>query len=233
MNSDLIESIEEVLKSEMNLIKSYEGNQGVSYKIGINDKNYLIKKANKKNWIFKFFNQYTLKKEYAIYSRLNGVRGVPNCYGLTQDGDLILEYIEGLSYRKKQEQLADDDEFFKSFLDLILEMHGKGVAHGDLKRKDNIIVSNSNKPYLIDFGTAITINSKSNQIKKSIFSFLKKTDLNAWIKHKYSRQYDRIEEDDFVYYSSSTMDKLIRLTRKFWRTLTFRRFRKKRGQKQQ
>jgi len=76
----------------------------------------------------------------------------------------------------------------------------------------------------------MTLNPKDQFIKRWLYNFSKQTDLNAWIKHKYSRQYDRIEEDDLVYYSSSKMDKLVRLTRRFWRTLTFRQLRKKREQ---
>ena len=74
---------------------------------------------------------------------------------MTGRGDLILEYIEGQSYRDKQYELAGNQSFFQELLDLILNIHNKGIAHGDLKRKDNILVNNDNEPFLIDFGTAI------------------------------------------------------------------------------
>jgi len=78
----------------------------------------------------------------------------------------------------------------------------------------------------------MSLNSKNQFIKRWLYNFSKQTDLNAWIKHKYFRKYDQITEDDLAYYSSSKLDKLIRLTRKFWRTLTLRRFRKEREQQQ-
>ena len=76
----------------------------------------------------------------------------------------------------------------------------------------------------------MTISSKNQCIKRWLYNFSKQTDLNAWIKHKYFRQYDQITEGDLAYYSSNALDKLIRLIRKFWRTLTLRRFRKQREQ---
>ena len=94
-------------------------------------------------------------------------------------------------------------------------MHDLGVSHGDLKRKDNIFVDENKKPYLIDFGTAIS--SKTNNIaKKMFFQFLKKTDLNAWIKHKYRRNYENISQEDLKYYSPTATENIYRSIRVFW-----------------
>ncbi|GIT35333.1 MAG: hypothetical protein Ct9H300mP4_16520 [Gammaproteobacteria bacterium] len=65
---------------------------------------------------------------------------------------LILEFIEGDSYRKKEHILENRDQFFSHLLSLILSIHDAGVTHGDLKRKDNILIGDKNQPYLIDFG---------------------------------------------------------------------------------
>ncbi len=212
---DLIKSIEEELKTGHKLIKSYEGIQGVLYTLKLNGQCYLIKKANKPKTILGLFNQRSLKKESKIYNKLKGLKGIPNCYGLTNSGGLILEHIDGHSYREKQDELSDNEIFFQSFLELIFSMHKMGVAHGDLKRKDNILVSVKNEPFLIDFGTAITINKKSWIIQKCVFNFLKKTDLNAWIKHKYRRNYDSIKTEDLIYYSPTLIEKCYRIIRNF------------------
>jgi predicted Ser/Thr protein kinase len=85
-----------------------------------------------------------------------------------------------------------------------------GIAHGDLKRKDNLMVDKDLKPYLIDFGTAIVKYDRSGFIKKMVFDVLKKTDLNAWIKHKYKRSYDKISSEDLNYYSPTWIEKFYR-----------------------
>ena len=90
-----------------------------------------------------------------------------------------------------QFELDGNDHFFDSLLKLIISMHNAGIAHGDLKRKDNLMVDKNLNPYLIDFGTAVIKYEGSGFFKKMVFDFLKKTDLNAWIKHKYKRSYDR------------------------------------------
>ena len=211
--SDLIKSIEEELKTGDKLNKSYEGNQGVLYTLKLNGQCYLIKKANTSKTILSFFNQRSLKKESKIYNELRGLKGIPGCYGLTNNGDLILEHIEGHSYREKQYELSDNEIFFQSLFELITAMHKLGVAHGDLKRKDNILVNANNEPFLIDFGTAIIINKESWITRKWLFNFLRKTDLNAWIKHKYKRHYDNIDTKDLIYYSPTLVEKYYRIIR--------------------
>ena len=211
-----IESVEKALRDDQALVKSYEGNQGILFKLNLGDKNYLIKRANKSNVFLRCFNQRTLNRELEIYKKLKGIDGIPDCFGMTVRGELILEYIEGQSYRDKQYELAGDESFFQKLLDLILNMHNEGIAHGDLKRKDNILVNNDNEPFLIDFGTGISIDKPKGQIKRFIFRFLKSTDLNAWIKHKYNRNYDDISEDDRQYYSPTLIEKCYRIIRKIF-----------------
>ena len=211
-----IESVEKALRDDQALVKSYEGNQGILLKLNLGGKNYLIKRANKSTVFLSYFNQRTLNRELEIYKKLKGIDGIPDCFGMTVRGELILEYIEGQSYRDKQYELAGDESFFQKLLDLILNMHNEGIAHGDLKRKDNILVNNDNEPFLIDFGTGISIDKPKGQIKRFIFRFLKSTDLNAWIKHKYNRNYDDISEDDRQYYSPTLVEKCYRIIRKIF-----------------
>ena len=211
-----IESVEKALRDDQALVKSYEGNQGILFKLNLGGKSYLIKRANKSNVFLRYFNQRTLNRELEIYKKLKGIDGIPNCFGMTARCELILEYIEGQSYRDKQYELAGDESFFQKLLDLILNMHNEGVAHGDLKRKDNILVNKDNEPFLIDFGTGISIDKPKGQIRRPIFRFLKSTDLNAWIKHKFNRNYDGISEDDRRYYSPTLIEKCYRIIRKIF-----------------
>ena len=211
-----IESVEKALRDDQALVKSYEGNQGILFKLNLRGKKYLIKRANKSNIFLRYFNQRALDRELEIYNKLKGIDGIPHCFGMTWRGDLILEYIEGQSYRDKQYELAGNQSFFQELLELILTIHNEGIAHGDLKRKDNILVNTDNKPFLIDFGTAISIDNSKGRIKRFVFGFLKSTDLNAWIKHKYNRNYDDIIEDDIQYYSPRLIEKCYRIIRKIF-----------------
>ena len=229
----IFENINQRLRSDedIDLVRlTNQGHQGIAFKVLVDGQSFLIKRTNKIGVFTRRVSEHFIQHEYKIYQRLEGIAGIPKCYGLSDDGSLILEYIDGDSYREKEHILENRDQFFVDLLALILSIHEVGVSHGDLKRKDNILIGEKNQPYLIDFGAAMSLNSKSQFIKRWLYNFSKQTDLNAWIKHKYFRLYDEITKDDLTYYSSSKLDKLIRLTRKLWRTLTLRRFRKEREQ---
>ena len=212
---NIINSVNEAMRSNHNASFMKMGYQGVLYKLNVDGVQLVIKKANKQSFILGRLNQNSLHHEYKIYKQLKDLEGIPKCYGLTEKGDLILEYIDGQTYRESQYELEGKDEFFNQLLILIQKMHDLGVSHGDLKRKDNIFVDENKKPYLIDFGTAIS--SKTNNIvKRMFFQFLKKTDLNAWIKHKYRRNYENISQEDLKYYSPTATENIYRSIRVFW-----------------
>ena len=208
-NQELLRKISNELESSSS-ISDFSGNQGRLFTIDIDQKTYLIKSANIDNWWSKSINKWSIKREYRVYEKLEGLNGIPKCYGLTDEGCLVLEYIHGGSYRNKQLELDGNDHFFDALLELITSMHNLGVAHGDLKRKDNLIVDQNLKPHLIDFGTAVINYDESSSLKKIVFNFLKKTDLNAWIKHKYKRTYENISNEDLVYYSPTSLEKFYR-----------------------
>ena len=151
---DLLKTISEKLGTSASILL-FEGNQGRLFKIETDEKAYLIKSANQDHWWSKAINRWSIRHEFKIYEILENLDGIPKCYGLTRDGSLVLEYIDGESYRSKQFELDGNDQFFSSLLELIKSMHDRGVAHGDLKRKDNLIVDKALNPYLIDFGTAL------------------------------------------------------------------------------
>ena len=147
-NQELLRKISNELESSAS-IADFSGNQGRLFTIDIEEKTYLIKSANIDNWWSKSINKWSIKREYRVYQKLEGLNGIPKCYGLTDEGGLVLEYIDGGSYRDKQFELDGNDHFFDALLELITSMHNLGIAHGDLKRKDNLIVDQNLKPCLL------------------------------------------------------------------------------------
>jgi predicted Ser/Thr protein kinase len=177
-------------------------------------------------WPLRALRRAMLRREHAIYQRLQGVRGVPRCYGLQDSERLLIEYVAGPSLRDVELPAAARERFFDALLTVILALHRAGVAHADLKRKNNILLGPDSQPVLIDFGSAIA--EGSGRLRRGLFRQVCRMDLNAWIKLKYRRQYDRITPADRVYYRPTWLERAARLIRENWRTLTARRWRKAR-----
>ena len=111
-----------------------------------------------------------LKREHAVYARLDGIPGVPRSFGLVGDERLALEFVAGPSLREHETGIADRDAFFAKLLATIRAMHAAGVAHGDLKRKDNVIVGPGETPYLIDFGVAVRRSATNALFNRCVFA---------------------------------------------------------------
>jgi len=171
--------------------------------------------------------RYLLRREHAVYERLAGIPGVPRTFGLIDAQYLALEYVPGPSLREHEPRLADRAGFFARLLETLRAMHAAGIAHADLKRKDNIIVAAGERPYLIDFG--IAARRGRSWLSRRWFDHQRQGDYNAWIKLKYGRRIDPAEAaailspDDAALYRPLWTERVARAVRVPWQRITLRR----------
>ena len=174
-----------------------------------------------------------LRREHSVYERLRGIAGIPRSLGLVRDEYLALEFVAGPSLREHEAKIADREAFFAKLLATLEAMHAAGVAHGDLKRKDNIIVGPGERPYLVDFGIAMQRSATSALFNRIVFAPLEQMDFNAWIKLKYGRRIDPEAEPgvlspaDAVLYRPLWLERAARAVRVPWQKLTLRRARQR------
>jgi len=153
----------------------------------------IIKTAMGRGLVLKA-RQKTLRREFAAYQRMDGLKGVPECFGLLDGRYLVIEHIEGTPYREAV--LTDRDAWFIEFLEVLRSIHARGVSHGDLKSKGNIMVTKEQKPCVIDFGTAFVQKRGFHPVNNWLFEYGTRLDINAWVKHKYYGRYADASEED-------------------------------------
>jgi predicted Ser/Thr protein kinase len=164
-----------------------------------------------------------LAREHRVYSRLAGVRGVPRCHGFLDSTHLVLEHIDGPSLRTRVDELKNRDRFFAELLKSLEAMHAAGVAHGDLKRKNNVVVGPGEHPYIIDFGIARLRRPDRHGHGGAVFEWVKQMDYNAWAKLKYRGRLDELSAEDAARYRPLLLERIARWIRVPWQTLTLRR----------
>jgi predicted Ser/Thr protein kinase len=136
----------------------------------------------------------TLLREYRAYQRLQGLAGVPMCYGLIDGRYLLLEFVSGRRYRDAV--LPERERWFAELLQILRGMHLRGVCHADLKSKGNLLVTAEGAPCVVDFGTALVRKSGFHPLNQWLFRTGKRLDLNAWVKHKYHGYYRDASPED-------------------------------------
>ncbi len=201
------------------------GYQGAVYVRGDGANRRVVKQAMGGR-LARRFRVAMLRREYLAYLRLGHIPGIPRCFGLQADGSLELEYLPGEAYRETVPALKDRPRFFAELKERILALHEAGVAHADLKRRGNLLISAEGDPIILDFGSAVLERPDGGWWNHFLFRQACRMDLNAWVKLKYRRRYDLLSPEDLPYYQPTTLEDTARVIRRAWRKVTARRVRK-------
>lgn len=146
-------------------------------------------------WIRMLITRRVVQREVAALSGLEGLRGVPRLAGMLGRDAFIMERLNA----DRLPHIYDNNltpEFFARLEALIAEMHARGWAHGDLRRK-NILLDAEFNPYLIDFATSMFAGPKSGAPRKWLSERWKRVDnINvARMKASYLPPEDLTERD--------------------------------------
>lgn len=188
----------------------------------------LVVKSPHPNPFLAWFGRRAIRREARVYDRLEGVGGVPRSLGLANSEHLVLEHVEGPTLKQAQGELLDRNRFFARLLDTIQLMHAAGVAHGDLKRKENTLVGPDESPRIIDFGIACLLRQPPRGLNRKRFELMRQMDLNAWIKLKYGPRPDGLPPEHAALHKPLPIERWARRARAPRQFLTLRRTRKRR-----
>jgi predicted Ser/Thr protein kinase len=228
MDASLQESLRQFLndatRRQAALLSS--GYQGSAYLYHTGDTKLVIKEAAG-GALTGWFHRLMLRREAHVYELMAGLSGVPHSPGMLDDAYLVLEFIDGESMKEARHGLEDPPAFYDRLREIITGFHALGIAHGDLKRKDNVLIVAGERPVVIDFGTAVT--RDRSLFDRLMFRLVRRFDYNAWIKNKYDGDYDAITDADLRWYRPTIVENGFRQLRRFWRTITFRQARKRRA----
>jgi serine/threonine protein kinase len=160
----------------------------------------LIVKAAMGRGLVRAVRERTLRREYQAYQRLQGLAGIPRCHGLVAGHYLVLDFVRGRPYRDAS--WSDRAGWFSELLVVLRSVHERGVSHGDLKSKSNILVT--------EFGTAFIRKPGFHPLNNWLFEHSKRMDINAWVKHKYHGRYEDIEGADLDLLDYSMVEYYVR-----------------------
>ncbi len=187
------------------------GNQGWVFGLTINGRRLVVKTPA--GGLASALHRRALAREARAYGRLRGVPGFATCHGLFDRRWLVLDELAARPFREAAPEDGGSDEFFDGLLQTIRAMHARGVAHGDLKRKANLLVGDDGRPRIIDLGTAVLRRDRFAPLNHALFRTLAQTDLNAWIKLKYGG-YENLSDADRPLFRPTLPERIARWIRR-------------------
>ncbi len=115
------------------------------------------------------------RREARALARLDGLPGTPRL--LAADGrSLRREWIEG---RPMQLARPRDPQYFRAARALIVRLHRRGIAHNDLAKEPNWLVTPAGAPAVVDFQLALVAPRRGR-----FFRALAREDVRHLLKHK-------------------------------------------------
>jgi serine/threonine protein kinase len=134
-------------------------------------------------WWLAWFARQLCRREARALARLDGIVGTPRL--VAQDaGGLRREWIEGRPMQVARPRNAD---YYRAARRLLAALHRRGVAHNDLAKESNWLVTPTGQPAIVDFQLALV-----SRRRGKLFRSLAREDLRHLLKHKRSYCPDRL-----------------------------------------
>ncbi len=131
----------------------------------------------------RWFGRYQIMREARAYRRLEGMTGIPVLHDGPDPYTLVLDYVEGQRLTRIRREPTPKRPVVEKLHGLIIAMHERGVAHLDLRRRDNILVDPDGDVHLIDFATA-HVSSPGTLRRRFLFPRFRSIDRSAFLKWK-------------------------------------------------
>ncbi|MGD9496204.1 MAG: hypothetical protein AB7Y46_07830 [Armatimonadota bacterium] len=127
--------------------------------IRLADEDAVVKDYGRRGNLFKrLLGAFLAQREAAALRRAEGVPNVPRLLASPRPWMIVTEHIEAVPVTSP-EAPALGPGFFARLSDLIDQLHARGIAHGDLEKLDNVLVTADGRPALVDFAAAIMAGS--------------------------------------------------------------------------
>ena len=120
-------------------------------------------------------------REAAALRRAAGVPNVPRVLGRARPWMLVIDYVDATPVTALDSPRIDA-AFVAELGSIIDRLHARGIAHGDLEKLDNILVTADGHPAVVDFASAVM--SGANPVAALVLPYLRDNDERAIMKLK-------------------------------------------------
>jgi len=197
---------EEYEKNSICLIKGRMGKPDLN-RVEVGKNVLMVKDVRRKSFLCRWtLGLWLIRKEWKIYSQLFGVKGIPQPVERIDHFAFAMEFVPG---RPIQRGEALSGSFFRDLKQILAEIHSRGVVHLDLRHKGNILVSEKEEPFLIDFNSSFYFKEKG-LLHHFLFPLLRWVDYGGLLKLKQRVSPDQMTAEELFFL------KRFNLLRRLW-----------------
>jgi hypothetical protein len=156
--------------------------------------------------------------EVHLYEQAQDLPGVPRLVGRVGPTGFLHDFVPGRPLERRD---TVGPAFFDELQALLRELHTRHIAYVDLNKRQNILLGEDGKPYLIDFQIALHLPPAGWRRLWPVQWFLRRfqnADIYHCLKHKRRLRPDQLTEDELARVSRISI--WIRLHRWVARPLT-------------
>lgn len=95
-----------------------------------------------------WIGEFLTRREAEFYERLQDLENVPRFIGRVGRNGLLHAYVPGHALERHE---PVSDTFFDELLATVRALHDRGMAYVDLNKRQNVLMGDDGRPYLIDF----------------------------------------------------------------------------------
>lgn len=154
-------------------------------RLSLGGEDAILKDFSGKPWMVRLLGRRQVAQEVRALRRLQGIAGIPRCYGEAEGGAAVLmermdgEWITQFCGSRPEEA----PPLFDRLVRLLAAIHARGVAHIDLRKRDNILVQADGSPCIIDFNASFCF-EPATLGARLLFPLLRRIDDSAVLKWK-------------------------------------------------
>jgi hypothetical protein len=179
-HGEILMTREEIKRKSICLTKGNFGKPDLN-QVEAEGRSLMIKDVGRKNFFLRWtLGLWLIHKEWKIYSRLTGIKGIPRPVERVDRFAFAMEFIPGRPILRGEPLPSS---FFSDLEQVLREVHARGVVHLDLRHKGNILLSEKEEPFLIDFNSSFAFKEKGF-LRRYLFPLLTRVDDGGLLKLK-------------------------------------------------
>jgi len=153
------------------------------HQVRLHGEDLVVKSFSRKSAFVRWLGRLQNEREARAYRAVAGIQGVPALRGRPDPETLVLEFAAGQRLTHIRLEPGSKRSQVDRLGRLLEAIHARGVAHLDLRGRDNILIAAAGTVRIIDFAAA-HVAPEGSWRRRYVFPLLRSIDRSAFLKWK-------------------------------------------------